>query len=96
MSVLIRDMEMPKSCSECQFLEVHNLPPYYDDEFECEITYQNMSYEEYKTRYVNCPLVEVFRTGDGLYDTYTPPDKETAKHVTEVIRKSSERMGLEE
>lgn len=42
-----------------------------------------------------CPLVEVVRTGEGLYDTYTPPDKEIAKHVTEVIRKSSESMGLE-
>lgn len=42
-----------------------------------------------------CPLVEVVRTGEGLYDTYTPSDKEIAKHVTEVFRKSSESMGLE-
>ena len=59
MSVIVRGMKIPKSCSECPFLEVYNLPPYYDDEFECEITYQSMSYEEYKTRCVNCPLVEV-------------------------------------
>jgi len=42
-----------------------------------------------------CPLVEVVRTGEGLYNTYTPPDKEIHKQVTEVIRKSSESMGLE-
>jgi len=96
MSVIVRGMKMPKSCSECPFLEVYNLPPDYDDEFTCEITFQSMSYEEYKTRDVNCPLIEVFRTGDGLYDTYTPPDKETAKHVTEVFRKSTERMEAEE
>lgn len=43
-----------------------------------------------------CLLVETVRTGDGLYDTYTPPAKEIAKHVTEVFRKSTERMGAEE
>lgn len=41
-----------------------------------------------------CPIVEVVRTGEGLYDTYTPSDKEIAKHVAEMIRKSSKEMGL--
>lgn len=41
-----------------------------------------------------CPIVEVVRTCEGLYDTYTPPDKEIAKPVVEMIRRSSKEMGL--
>ena len=41
-----------------------------------------------------CPLFDVVRTGEGLYETYTPPNKEVAEHVTEVFRESSKRLGI--
>ncbi len=88
MSTLVKGMEMPKGCDDC---------PLYGIDLRCKITYTpNYTDGRFVERARNCPLVEVVRTGDGLYDTYTPPDKETAKHVTEVFRKSTERMEAEE
>lgn len=107
MSVLIRGMEMPKTCGQCGFYHHNEDYEYYDYEtcgagnfiigdryhsdWETEKTY-NVYEISNKQRHPNCPLVEVVRTSEGLYDTYTPPDEETAKHVTEVFRKSTERM----
>ena len=95
MAILIMGVEMPESCP-CKLVGVG-----YDlyCSFTSGIPSRMLEYIECcekGTRPDWCPLVEVVRTGEGLYDTYTPPDKETAKHVTEVFRKSTERMEAEE
>lgn len=106
-SVLVRGMEMPKSCSVCR--EIYYVPDSVKGtSVRCGID-NKLIHQYSKTVYDIkrgfpyqadrpdwCPLVEVVRTGEGLYDTYTPLDKETAKHVTEVFRKSTERMETEE
>lgn len=59
MSILIKGMEMPKDCSECQFSDVFAYPPDYDDEWICELTYLSMNWEDAQMRHSNCPLVEL-------------------------------------
>jgi len=68
MSVLIRGMEMPKNCAECQFSDVFAYPPDYDDEWICELHYFSMNWEDAQMRHSNCPLVEVATPHGKLID----------------------------
>lgn len=73
MSVLIKDMEMPKKCGECDIYVCYrtwNGDP--GDEF-CGMTKENVSY---KTKPDWCPLAEVperkpgkWITSDDMYET---------------------------
>lgn len=96
MSVLIEIMDVPDSCDVCEFVKELDFGPIGTSQ-RCGFPGIGMCVDGYiAVRHEACPLIEVVRTGEGLYETYTPPSKEVAEHVTEVFRKSTERMEAEE
>lgn len=64
MSILIKGMEMPKTCAECRLCEgdtmdglCHAVSKWFDDEYFRWYQYEEDDIDESKP--VNCPLVEV-------------------------------------
>ncbi len=58
MTILIKGMEMPKSCSKCWFVEftMREYKPCY----QCYLTRETASEQDFERRGIrNCPLVEV-------------------------------------
>ena len=54
MSVIVKGMEMPKTCSNCKFRE-----PFIDFAY-CHLAEMDMEYEESDNcRHPNCPLIEL-------------------------------------
>ena len=67
MSVLIKDIEMPKNCYECPL----NMGAYSPAEYEkryCHITGRSMRLSDYKRRPSDCTLVELPEKHGGLID----------------------------
>ena len=69
MSILIKGMDMPKSCYECQLLEgdtmdglCHAANKWLDDDYFRWFTYDEGDIDDSKP--LNCPLVEVPSHGD--------------------------------
>ena len=61
MSVLIKDMEMPKTCWDCACSNYY----YHTDEAMCDITDETLDYILWKReRRSDCPLVEIPPHGD--------------------------------
>lgn len=55
MSVLIKDMEMPKSCGECELCACYVLEDGTEENYRCPITmYPIHNFDE---RHERCPLV---------------------------------------
>lgn len=88
MSVLIKGMEMPKSCAECRF-KGHGG---YDEFIEwCDLTNKKLGYwgntkaKWYHERKPFCPLVEVDETAilDGWEKVY--PDGEEVRDKSECV-----------
>ena len=66
MSVLVKGMDMPSSCGDCQFRKRFG----YDDEIDCTlIKGAFMAYpESHERRHKDCPLVEVKTPHGDLID----------------------------
>ena len=67
MSILIKGMEMPKSCYDCRFHEVYS---YEDGERRvCELNWEVLFGDEWgkNFKHPDCPLIEVPKHG-GLVD----------------------------
>jgi hypothetical protein len=104
MSVLIKDLDMPKSCFECDF----NRGEYGRDCYEkcsCTLTSHQMNLKDYKCRPKECPLVEVATPHGGLIDgdkLYREVAKAHAyehlsvKRIIAMVRNSSTVIGAEE
>ena len=73
MSILIKGMEMPKSCAECRLCEgdtmdglCHAVSKWFDDEYFRWYQYQEDDIDESKP--INCPLIEVTTPHGRLID----------------------------
>lgn len=65
MSVLIKDMEMPKTCWDCACSNYY----YHTDEAMCDITDETLDYILWKReRRSDCPLIEVPTPHGDLVD----------------------------
>lgn len=64
MSILIREMEMPKSCYDCELIDIIENCPHYElpNEAYCQIPWLR------KRRHESCPLIEVSTPHGRLID----------------------------
>ena len=91
MSVLIKGMEMPKSCGKCGLcLQVKDLCAY------CMATGLQIKYSETDLRDGMCPLVEVDETDilDGWDNVYPDDDEVEPRYCDRNICASNEVNGI--
>ncbi len=60
MSILIKGMEKPETCSKCPFCQFDGL----DLKLRCLVTDEDIFFDAKKKRAGNCPLVEIPPHGD--------------------------------
>ena len=58
MCIIIKGLDMPKSCYPCTFNRGEYTPEYYEKRY-CDITGHAISKKDYKKRPKDCPLMEV-------------------------------------
>lgn len=96
MSVLIKDMEMPTSCDECELCACYVREDGTEENYRCAITFYPI--HEFDERHEYCPLVEIPPHGrlidaDKLKEEF-PHDEDwdypvnTNNYVVETIDKS--------
>ena len=66
MSVLIKDMKMPKNCSECEFHWQEDI--YYDIMHHCQITCEYINSSDIHRFPYDCPLLELPDNHGDLID----------------------------
>lgn len=87
MTILVKGMEMPKSCAECRFCEgetldglCHAAEKWFDDEYFRWFAYEEDDIDDSKP--INCPLIEVptphgrLVDADAIYPWYVKHFKE--------------------
>lgn len=90
MSILIKDMEVPKRCCECRLSTCHS----FKERPLCDVLVKYMSYGEWEAKRLDdCPLVPVPPSGrlidaDEFYEALTMDDRVSiieAIHVKSIL-----------
>lgn len=98
MSILIKGMEMPKNCQECDFCNEINFEGYLWFDYYCSVKDKSFDWDDDDNKPDWCPLVEIPTPhGDlvDLSDMVHPNDSMRRMTIDEQLRRTCEGWGAD-